>query len=129
MNNNILPTSRFLAFAAACGLAGGCATGLSGSFPTDATARSASGTPLRFEPVDRAARLTPADTIAGNGCLNPMVDPRDNTQLRLVRAIAPRGDYAAPPGRYGARAGELLRLDCNTGRVIGVVAGGSGTGP
>ena len=58
---------------------------------------------------------------AGQGCRNPMVDPRDGTRLRLVRSGEAWGDYAVPAGRYGVGEGELLRLSCATGRVIGVV--------
>ena len=129
MKGNVLLIWRIGVFMGAVGLAGGCAIGLSGSFPADASARPASEAPIRFEPADRSARLVPVDTIAGSGCLNPMIDPRDNTPVRLVRAISPRGDYAVPAGRYGARTGELLRLDCNTGGVIGLVAGGTGAAP
>lgn len=50
-----------------------------------------------------------------------MIDPRDGTELRLVRSQAGRGDYAVPTGRYDVAAGELLRLDCRTGEAIGIV--------
>lgn len=30
------------------------------------------------------------------------------------------GDYQVPQGRYGVGAREVLRLDCNTGRVLGI---------
>ena len=82
--------------------------------------RPATRAPARFEPENRALRLTPGDTLAGAGCLSPMVDPRDGAQLRFVFS-ASYGDYEVPAGRYGASANELLRLDCNTGRVIGIV--------
>ena len=100
---------------------GACALGQSGSFPADSAARVARDVPARFEPVAPATRLAPADTISGNGCTSPLRDPRDGTSLRLQRAIAPRGDYAVPAGRYGSGPDELLRLDCNTGAVIGFV--------
>jgi hypothetical protein len=51
-----------------------------------------------------------------------MLDPADNAKVLLVRAVANRrGDYEVPAGRYGVRTGELLRLDCVTGGVIGIV--------
>ncbi len=50
-----------------------------------------------------------------------MVDSRDSTEIRLERAISPRGDYTVPNGRYGVGDRELLRLDCNTGAVVGAV--------
>ena len=64
---------------------------------------------------------------ASGSCRNPMVDPRDGTELRLVRsqpgAGGQLGDYVVPEGRYGADAGELLRLQCGTGRAIGFIPG------
>jgi hypothetical protein len=50
-----------------------------------------------------------------------MIDPRDHTRLTLIRSAGGVGDYEAPPGRYGVQEGELLRLECATGRVIGIV--------
>ena len=100
---------------------GACALGQGGSFPADSSARAARDVPTRFEPMPPATRLPPADTISGSGCTSPVRDPRDGTELRLERAIAPRGDYVVPAGRYGSGPDELLRLDCNTGAVIGFV--------
>jgi hypothetical protein len=57
----------------------------------------------------------------GEGCRNPMVDPRDDTRLMLTRSSGGRGDYAVPAGRYGVAANELLRLDCASGVPIGIV--------
>ena len=82
--------------------------------------RPASDAPARFEPRNASLRLAPGDTLAGPGCLSPMVDPRDGTEVRFVFSTS-YGEYELPAGRYGARAGELLRLECNTGRVIGLV--------
>ena len=82
--------------------------------------RRATRAPGRFEPQNRTLRLMPGDTIAGPGCVSPMVDPRDGTEVRFVFSTS-YGDYEVPAGRYGAGAGELLRLDCNTGNVIGLV--------
>ena len=75
----------------------------------------------RFEPAAPALRLQPADTLAGSGCLSPMVEPERGVQLRMVRSGRGVGDYAAPEGTLGLAPGELLRLDCNTGRALGVV--------
>lgn len=61
---------------------------------------------------------------AGEGCRNPLVDPRDGTRLTLVRSAEGEGDYEAPAGRYGLRPGHLLRVDCASGRVVGVVGRG-----
>lgn len=57
----------------------------------------------------------------GRACNNPMLDPRDQTRLTLVRSAGGQGDYEVPQGRYGVGSGELLRLECGSGRVIGVV--------
>jgi hypothetical protein len=39
----------------------------------------------------------------------------------MVRAASGIGDYEVPEGRYGVGPGEVLRLDCSTGRVLGIV--------
>lgn len=90
----------------------GCA---STTFPSDADARPATGVPEQFGPPGLA------DREASAACWNPMTDPRDGTAIRMARSSAGRGDYEVPPGRYGVREGELLRLDCTSGRVIGIV--------
>src|SRR5262245_30747587 len=53
-------------------------------------------------------------------CRSPMVDPRDGTKLRLVWSSGGQGEYEVLPGRYGVGSGEVLRLDCATGRVLGI---------
>ncbi len=105
-------------------LLAGCAFGVGGSFPSDASARSAEDVPLRFEPPDPRERVMPGDTIAGNGCRSPMVDPRDGTRIVFLRSADQRADYAVAGGRYGVTEHELLRLDCNTGTVVGIVERG-----
>jgi len=52
-----------------------------------------------------------------------MVDPRNGDRLRLVRQPGgQQADYAVPVvGLYGVRGGELLRLNCTTGRPVGIV--------
>ncbi len=32
-----------------------------------------------------------------------------------------RGDYSVPEGKYGVQKGELLRINCRTGEVLGIV--------
>jgi hypothetical protein len=54
-------------------------------------------------------------------CRNPMIDPRDGTRIILQQSSEERGFYRVPAGRYGVRPGELLVVECGTGRVIGVV--------
>jgi hypothetical protein len=58
---------------------------------------------------------------ATEGAFSPMLDPRDGTELLLVRSDRGWGDYAVPAGRYGVRKGELLRLSAPGGQVIGIV--------
>ena len=61
-------------------------------------------------------------TSSSSGCLNPMVDPRDGTRLTLVNSQEGRiGDYGVPAGRYGVGGKELLRIQCGTGRAIGII--------
>lgn len=82
-----------------------------------AALRMAEDTPPAFAPEDGVMPTT--------GCRNPLVDPRDQTRLRLVRSAAvgsgERGDYEVPAGRYGVGPGELLRIECSTGQPLGIV--------
>jgi hypothetical protein len=50
-----------------------------------------------------------------------MIDPRDGTKIVLEQSSDGRGFYRVPAGRYGVRPGELLVVECGTGRVIGIV--------
>jgi hypothetical protein len=52
-----------------------------------------------------------------------MVDPRTGLRLVLERSESGHGDYAVPAGRYGVEPGHLLRLDCATGKTLGIVRG------
>ena len=96
----------------------GCSIGLSSN---SGVVRPAEDVPNHFEPKNSNARIMPADTIAGSGCLSPMVDPRDGTEIGFLRSDQENADYAVPGRMYGVGTGELLRLECNTGRVLGVV--------
>ena len=105
-------------------LSGACATSSGTIYPAGAPARAVSNTPDRF----MVGTLEPGGPLSEpqpGGCRNPMVDARDNTRLTLVQsqrdASGELGDYRVPEGRYGVRAGELLRLDSATGRAIGAV--------
>jgi hypothetical protein len=97
-----------------------CAVGTRSGNRDTLPLRPASDVPVRFEPRDAALRIAPGDTIAGPGCVSPMVDPRDRTEIRFISSTW-YGDYEVPTGRYGSRPGEVLRLECNTGRVLGLV--------
>jgi hypothetical protein len=57
---------------------------------------------------------------ADGDCRSPMIDPRDSTKITLFRSFDGRGDYEVPNGTYGVEKGQILRLDCATGRVIGI---------
>lgn len=82
------------------------------------TVTPARDVPERFMVVDgteaRAAR-------SGEGCRNPMLDPRTDTRVMLHRSTASVGDYIVPSGAYGAGPRMLLRIDCATGAPIGLV--------
>lgn len=80
--------------------------------------------------VDRPATDAPGQFVLTGGALNPngacqspLFDPRDQTRVTLVRSDRGTGDYQVPDGKYGVGPGELLRVDCTTGRAVGVVRG------
>jgi len=76
--------------------------------------RPAENTPEAF--------LPPAGvSLDGNSCKSPMIDDRDGTKIIMVSAEDGMGNYSVPEGRYGVGKGELLRLDCSTGKVLGIV--------
>jgi hypothetical protein len=64
----------------------------------------------------------------GEGCRNPMVDPRDGTSLNLLRSKGDTGDYQVMSrefeltSRYGVDSQHLLRVDCGTGKALGIVS-------
>lgn len=68
-----------------------------------------------------STRTGTVEPESGQDCRNPMVDPRDGARLGLGRSAAGNGDYEVPKGGYGLRDDELLRRDCGSGRVVGVV--------
>lgn len=87
-----------------------CGTTRSG----DVVVRTADNTPPSF--------TTPTGTSwGGTSCLNPIIDPIDGTQLILVQSMAGMGDYAVEYEKYGVKEGELLRINCTTGEVVGIV--------
>ena len=78
--------------------------------------REAIDVPDRFE--------APAGTTMGeNSCLNPLTDPRNGTKIILRTAFGDEGvgDYEVPSGMYGVGSRELLRINCSTGEVMGIV--------
>lgn len=98
-------------------LLAGCATTSTSRQPIVAPATD---TPERFLVGSHDGPET-SEPRPGEGCRNPMVDPRDGSRLLLDRATEGVGDYEVPSGRYGVEAGLLLRLDCATGRALGIV--------
>jgi len=89
------------------------------SYPT-AVSRPAEGAPERFVLADGSAI---AGTPGAAPCRSPIRDPRGGDPLTMERAYPGTGDYAAAAGRFGVRAGELLRVDCATGERLGIVRG------
>ena len=96
---------------------GGCST-MKGALET---------TPDR---IDRPAKDTPDLFLreddrpnTGTPCLAVLIDPRDKTAVQLVRTIPGQGDYRVPAGKYGVTDTELIRIDCATGRPVGIVRG------
>jgi hypothetical protein len=63
----------------------------------------------------------------GEGCRNPMVDPRNGTALNLMRSKNGTGDYQVLGQQYeldsiyGVDSRHLLRIDCATGKALGIV--------
>ncbi len=64
---------------------------------------------------------------SGEGCRNPMVDPRNGTALNLMRSTKGVGDYQVLGNQYelgssyGVDSRHLLRIDCATGKALGIV--------
>lgn len=82
----------------------------------DGVIRSASDFPDVFN--------TPAGMSWGdNNCKNPIIDPMDGTELILVHSRDGLGDYRVIGRKYGVSKGELLRINCYTGAVVGIVRG------
>jgi len=96
----------------------GCAT--TSDFAPGQRLAPALDAPARFEPQQAELRLAQGDTLAGRGCVSPLVDPRDGTVLRMIRSAETLGDYEAPAGRYGAGTEYLVRVVCNTGAPAGL---------
>jgi hypothetical protein len=102
-------------------LASACGANGSSGFPSNAPLRAGTNLPAQFEPPAGFGRLSPTDTISGGACLSPMRDPRDNSLIKMVRADNGQADYKVADGQYGVGEHQLLRLDCNTGRPLGIV--------
>ncbi len=92
----------------------------SSDFGLDQNARLPEDAPNRFM-VGEINEETTREATPGEGCRSPMVDPRNGTRLQLIRSSRDQGDYSVPNGKYGANEGELLRLNCESGEVVGFV--------
>jgi hypothetical protein len=91
------------------------------SYPPDSVARPVSGAiPVRF--LFDATGFQADTMISSPKCRTPLVDPNDGTRIALARAVeGGRGDYEVPDGHYGVGRDDLLRINCKTGGVIGIV--------
>ena len=78
--------------------------------------RQAVDVPDRFEAPTGVERTS-------NACISPLTDPRDGTTIRMITSFSGEevGDYSVPAGRYGVEENELLRINCRTGEVLGIV--------
>ena len=94
----------------------GCASSHVEGFPSDAPVRPLTDAPTQFAVSASAGTRIPTDI-----CQSPLFDQRNGTTLRLERSVPGRGDYEVPTGRYGAQAGDLVRVDCRTLQPIGLV--------
>ena len=102
-----------IGMAAVAAFATACATS---DFDPARIMRPGQDLPARFEPGPGTG-----GALSGASCRSPLVDPRDGSQIRMVRSGSVQADYAVAGERYGVGAGELLRVDCATGEPAGVV--------
>jgi hypothetical protein len=96
-------------------IAAGCSTG--------ELWRPPMATPDHFLAVDGdggADGGSPREPVADGRCHSPLVDPADGTKILMVRAMDGYGDYVVPEGRYGLGKDDVLRIQCSTGRPIGI---------
>lgn len=90
-----------------------CGTSQS-SFRDSDILREATGTPEVFEPA-------PGAEYEGTSCISPLIDPGDGSRITFIRSTSGKADYEVPRGKYGVEKGELLRVDCRTGKSLGIV--------
>lgn len=76
--------------------------------------RQAENTPSQFLPPKGVS-------LDQNSCKSPMIDSEDGTEIIMVTSTRGEGNYRVPQGKYGVQKGELLRLNCSTGKVLGIV--------
>lgn len=93
-----------------------CGTTGTGTRSMTPVEREATDVPVRFEDQTGVERTN-------NSCVSPLTDPRDGTIIKMVTSFSGKevGDYSVPAGRYGVEENELLRINCRTGEVLGIV--------
>jgi hypothetical protein len=98
-------------------VAPGCASAPHG-FPPDDAVRPRATLPPFFAVLEAG---TPRPARPGEGCRSPLFDATSGATLLLERSRGGRGDYSNLDGRLHLATGELVRIDCATGRALGVV--------
>ncbi|GAB2769416.1 hypothetical protein [Salinimicrobium soli] len=84
------------------------------SFKESDVLRQAQDVPTQFE-------APTGMSFNDDSCLSPLMDPRTGNKISIVRSTKSLGDYEVPQGLYGVNRGELLRVNCSTGEVVGIV--------
>ena len=87
-----------------------------------ASLQPATDVPVQFQVAETDGSLRAPR--AGEGCRNPLIDPRSQLRLVLQQSRDGWGDYQVPAGAYEARAGQWLRVECATGKPLGLVQAG-----
>lgn len=89
--------------------------------------------PLRGMPEEFAVDPAQPPEPVSRGCAANLVDTLSGSTLHLFRSTAVHrsaagvlstsiGDYEVKPyGRYGLEGGEMLRVECPSGRPVGAV--------
>lgn len=103
--SRLLPGMIFLLAATSCGSSGTTAELIS---------RAPENVPEAFVPAEGVV-------FDATSCKSPLIDPDDGTEIMMIRSHSTFGDYLGPEGKYGLRKRELLRINCSTGEVIGIV--------
>lgn len=107
-STEILISGWLLFFLVSCGSA-------SNSFNQEQVLRSAKDTPAHFD--------SPVSISGERVCKSLLTDPRDgtSTSISFIRSEFPMADYEVTNGKYGVESDELLRVNCETGEVVGIV--------
>ena len=85
----------------------GC--GIFNNSSTSTVIRPAENTPEFFSPSTGVM-------LDNTSCKSPLIDNRDDTKIILISSTNGIGNYQVITGKYGIRKGELLRVDCRTGK-------------